>query len=159
DRTGHAVADGELAAVERTLAAAVAETRARWPEVGDRDADFVEAIAPRIEGEPALADAVARLSLPDVYLVAACLAGGRGGVAACERPVRAEPTRAVARVGTHAPAAEDVVQELLVKLVVGDHPKLAAFGGHGALHAWLRVAAVRTAISMTRRRREVAASD
>ncbi|MDQ3368283.1 MAG: sigma-70 family RNA polymerase sigma factor, partial [Myxococcota bacterium] len=104
-----------------------------------------------------LGEAVARLALPDLYLVVAVLAGDRAALAAFERLTRAETTRAVAKLGAGAPAAEDVVQELLLKLLVpgdGATAKLAAFGGHGALHAWLRVAAVRTAISMSRRKQE-----
>ena len=76
--------------------------------------------------------------------------------------MRTETERAVARLGGHAASAEDVVQELLVKLLVAeaDRPaKLAAFAGHGALAAWLRVAAVRTAISLGRRKQELAVDD
>ena len=148
--------------VEDQLAAAIAEARRRWPELPDASPDFAAAVAQRIEGEPDAATAVAQLALPDLYLVTLCLAGERTGLAAFERLVRDETTRAVAKLGAAAPAAEDVVQELLVKLLVaeaGRPAKLAAFGGHGALHAWLRVAAVRTAISLGRRRQEVAVED
>jgi RNA polymerase sigma-70 factor (ECF subfamily) len=141
------------------LDAGIAEAGNRYPGVLDAalDAAFADAVAARIEGEDSVEDAVARLALPDVYLVTAVLAGNRVAVATFERLVRDETTRACARLGKNAPSAEDVVQELLFKLLVkqGDAtPKLAAFGGHGALHAWIRVAAVRTAISLTRRKQE-----
>ena len=144
-----------LADIARRLDAGIAEARARWPELAGLDIDdaFVDAVAARVEGESDLAAAVTRLALPDVYLVTAVLLGQRGALAAFEQLVRDETVRAVARLGANAPAAEDVVQELLVKLLVAP-AKLAAFGGHGALHAWLRVAAVRTAISLTRRKHE-----
>lgn len=136
---------------------AAREAQARYPGVTVDAAAFTAAIVARVEGEPDLADAAAKLALPDVYLVTAVLAGQRVAIATFEKLVRDETTRAVTRLGKNAPAAEDVVQELLFKLLVpqNDQPaKLAAFGGHGALHAWLRVAAVRAAISLTRRKQE-----
>ena len=104
------------------LDAGIAEACSRWPELaplGDPLAEpFIEAIASRIEGEPDLAEAVSRLALPDVYLVTAVIAGHRVAVAVFEKLVRDETTRAVARLGRNAAAAEDVVQELLFKLLV-----------------------------------------
>lgn len=158
DRVG---STASVDAVASRLAAAVAETRARWPEVGACDELFVEALIPRVDGEPDLDDALARLALPDIYLVAACLAGDRGGLVAFDKLLRAETSRAVARLGTQV-SPDDVVQELHVKLLVPNAAgaaKLAAFGGHGALHAWLRVSAVRTAISLGRKTRDSAGSD
>ncbi|MEP6861803.1 MAG: sigma-70 family RNA polymerase sigma factor [Deltaproteobacteria bacterium] len=144
------------------IAAAVADAHARWPglpALGDR---FDVAIAARTDGETDSAAAIAQLALADLYLVTACLEQHRAALAAFEKLVRDETTRAVAKLGAHAPPAEDVIQELLLKLLVtdGDRPaKLAAYGGHGALHAWLRVAAVRTAISMNRRKQELSVED
>jgi RNA polymerase sigma-70 factor (ECF subfamily) len=146
--------DAQLEQLDRALTDAVA----RWPAIAPNDDRFVEAIASRVEGEQDLPAAVERLALADIYLVAAALAGDRTALAAFERIVRDETMRAVSRL-PHAPAVEDVIQEMLLKLLVGPAPKLAAFAGHGALHAWLRVAAVRTAISMTRRKQEVSAPD
>jgi len=144
------------------LAPAVAEAHARWvglPDLGER---FAEAVEARVEGEPDPLAAVAQLALPDLYLVTACLEQHRGALAAFERLVREETTRAVAKLGGSDARADDVVQDLLLKLLVGEAgrpAKLAAFGGHGALHAWVRVAAVRTAISLTRRKQELAVED
>jgi RNA polymerase sigma-70 factor, ECF subfamily len=145
-----------------TVSAAIGEAHARWPglpELGDR---FTAAIDARVDGEVDPAAAIAQLALPDLYLVTACLEQHRAALAAFEKLVREETTRAVAKLGAHAPPAEDVIQELLLKLLVtdGERPaKLAAYGGHGALHAWLRVAAVRTAISMNRRKQELSVED
>jgi RNA polymerase sigma-70 factor, ECF subfamily len=136
---------------------AVAEAQARYPGVVVEDTAYAAAIAARVEGEADIADAASKLALPDIYLVTAALAGQRAAVTTFEKLVRDETTRAVTRLGKNAPAAEDVVQELLFKLLVPQNDqaaKLGAFGGHGALHAWLRVAAVRAAISLTRRKQE-----
>jgi RNA polymerase sigma-70 factor (ECF subfamily) len=143
-------------AVKQIATRVLAEATARWPGLGDHTDAFVEALTARIDGEPDVDEALARLVLPDIYLVAACLANDRVALAAFERLVRSEVARALARTGDSA-AADDVAQELLVKLLVardGRPAKLAAYGGHGALTAWLRVAAVRIAISDGRRRRE-----
>jgi RNA polymerase sigma-70 factor (ECF subfamily) len=133
------------------LDAAIAEAVTRWPELADAGcADrFAEAVTARIEGELDGEAAAARLALPDLYLVTAVLAGHRGALAVLERLVRQAATRATGKLRGLAP--EDVVQELLVKLLVPPG-KLAAFGGHGALHAWLKVAAVRTALSLMRKK-------
>jgi len=142
------------------IEAGIAQAAARYPGVvaPALEQPFAEAVAARVEGEPDVAEAVGRLALPDIYLVTAVLAGNRAAVHAFEKLVRDETTRAVARLGKNAPAAEDVVQELLFKLLVRQDDqqtaKLSAFGGHGALHAWIRVAAVRAAISLTRRKHE-----
>ena len=142
------------------IEAGIAQAAARYPGVvaPALEQPFAEAVAARVEGEPDVAEAVGRLALPDIYLVTAVLAGNRAAVHAFEKLVRDETTRAVVRLGKNAPAAEDVVQELLFKLLVRQDDqqtaKLSAFGGHGALHAWIRVAAVRAAISLTRRKHE-----
>jgi RNA polymerase sigma-70 factor, ECF subfamily len=145
--------------LEGTLAAAMAEAHARWPGLPELADPFREAVFARVDGEADVAAAVGVLALPDLYLVTACLAGDRAALVAFERIVRDETTRAVAKLGANAAAPEDVVQELLMKLLAHKPPKLIAFGGHGALHAWIRVAAVRTAISLVRRKRELAIED
>jgi RNA polymerase sigma-70 factor, ECF subfamily len=166
-RTGRHLRAPELAAIDAQLAAAIAEAGTRWPELAalaDPDAlgdAFADAIAARVEGEDELGGAVGRLALPDLYLVVACLTGDRAGHAAVERLVREQCQRAIARLAGPI-SADDLAQELLVKLMVGGDGgpgKLGAFAGHGALHAWIRVAAVRTAISLGRKRHEVAIDD
>ncbi len=147
--------------VPRTLIeTGIADAGVRYPGVVSAalDGPFTEAVASRVEGEDDVADAASKLALPDIYLVTAVLAGHRNAVHAFEKLVRDETTRAVHRLGKNAPSAEDVVQDLLFKLLVRQNDqtvaKLSAFGGHGALHAWIRVAAVRAAISLTRKKQE-----
>ena len=148
------------APVAALLAGALAQTRTRWCEPAALDSQLlVDALLARIDGESDPAAALERLVLCDVLAVVACLGGDRAALAALEREVRTTAARVVARLGGNAPPAEDLVQELLVKLLVGPPPKLAAFTGHGPLHAWLHVAAMRTAISMMRRAREDSADD
>jgi RNA polymerase sigma-70 factor (ECF subfamily) len=133
------------------LDAAIAEAVARWPELAGAgcEAAFAEAVTARLEGEPDGDAAATCLALPDLYLVTTVLAGHRGALAVLERLVAEAAARATGKLRALQP--DDVVQELLVKLLVPPG-KLAAFGGHGALHAWLKVAAVRTALSLMRRK-------
>jgi RNA polymerase sigma-70 factor (ECF subfamily) len=154
DRTGRDLDGGALDEIAAALDAAAAETRARWPAITQRDEIWVDVLASRVHVEPDLGAALALLALPDLYLVGACLAGDHAALAVFEALARAETARAVARLGSGAPVVDDVVQELLLKLLVGPPPKLVGFAGHGALQSWLRIAGVRTAISLGRRRQE-----
>ncbi|HEY4177370.1 MAG TPA: sigma-70 family RNA polymerase sigma factor [Kofleriaceae bacterium] len=154
DRTGQALAADALAALAAQLDAATAETRAKYPALAIDEDVWLDTLAERVEGAD-LVEAIAPLALADLYLVGACLANRPGALAALERTVRTEAARATARLGSAARTpAEDLVQELLLKLVVGPSRKLAGFTGHGSLEAWLRIAAIRTAISLGRKRQE-----
>ena len=142
------------------LAAAAVEARAKWSDVGHlEDAVFRDAVASRVEGEIDVATALERMALAEIYFAVACLRGDRAALAAFETMVRDAAARVVSRLGTLSPAPEDLAQELLLKMLVGPQPKLAAFSGHGTLRGWLHVAATRSAISMMRRAREDLADD
>ncbi|HEY4057906.1 MAG TPA: sigma-70 family RNA polymerase sigma factor [Kofleriaceae bacterium] len=153
DRMGQTLSSPALAALDAHLEAASTETRAKYPALAMEDDIWLDALADRIDTD--LPEAITPLALADIYLVGACLANRPPALAALERVVRSEATRATARLGSAARTpVEDLVQELLLKLVVGDARKLAGFSGHGSLEAWLRIAAIRTAISLGRKRQE-----
>jgi RNA polymerase sigma-70 factor (ECF subfamily) len=85
----------------------------------------------------------------DLRLAAAVLAGEPAAVARFEREVLAGIDPAVARVD---PAlADEVRQELRVRLLV--ERRLEQYAGRGPLLAWVRVAAMRTALNLRRARR------
>lgn len=157
-RTGHTLAPGEVDELAAQLEAATTATRSKWPELPVRHELWLDALAPRLDGEPDLVAAFAELVVSDVYLAGACLAGDKPALTILERLTRIAATHVVARLDGRL-SVEDVVQELLMKLVVGESRKLAGFGGQGALAAWLRISAVRTAISLGRKRRELAIED
>jgi len=159
DRSGRELGAAALAALATLLDAALAEARARWPAVEVRDDHFLAALASRIADEDDVLAAVGALALADVHLVAACLAGDVAAIAAVNAAARAEAERAIAKLGAIAVGADDVLQELLLKLVVGPTPKLAGYAGHGPLAAWLRIAAIRTAISLGRNRQATPVDD
>lgn len=157
-RTGHTLAPGEVTQLVAQIEAAITATRTKWPALTIRHELWLDALAPRLDSEPDRVAALAQLAVSDVYLVGACLAGDKPALAILEQLTRTAATHAVARLGGHL-SVEDVVQELLMKLVVGESKKLAGFGGHGALATWLRISAVRTAISLGRKRQELAIED
>jgi hypothetical protein len=111
--------------LEGSLAAAITEAHGRWPGLPELPDAFREVVFARVDGEADLAAAVGALALPDLYLVTAVLAGDRAALAAFERLVRDETTRAVAKLGANAASPEDVIQELLLKLLVPQADKPA----------------------------------
>jgi RNA polymerase sigma-70 factor (ECF subfamily) len=65
----------------------------------------------------------------------------------------------VAHIDASADFADEVRQQLRERLLVGAQPRIADYRGQGALGGWLRVAAVRTALTIKRAasRAEIAA--
>jgi RNA polymerase sigma-70 factor (ECF subfamily) len=124
------------------LNAAIEEARRRWPRLEVDRAAFRR----RLEagGARALAHAA------DLYLAFACLSGNPEATRELARLIEGEVSRAVRRLGRDAAFTQDVQQQLLVKLLTPDkreRPKIEAYVGRGPLAAWLRAAAVRTALN------------
>jgi RNA polymerase sigma-70 factor (ECF subfamily) len=89
----------------------------------------------------------------DLYLACACAGGDPAAIAALDRDFLATLDPALGRLGDDAFIAE-VKQTLREKLLVapaGGRPRIADYAGTGNLRGWLKVAAVRTAISLRRR--------
>jgi RNA polymerase sigma-70 factor (ECF subfamily) len=130
-----------------SLAAIVARARAAWPGVTLGDAAFERYLAERAAG----AD-VASLHAADLYLAAACAEGDPIALSAIDR-VFAEVPAMVERTGGSRAVGEDAAQILREKLLLareGAPPGIVAYTGRGALRGWLRVAAVRIAVSLRR---------
>lgn len=135
--------DPELAAA---VDLALSRARAAWPSVAlDRDA-----YAAYITARASDAAGVRRLCTDDLYLACACLRGEPGALAALD-PVIARAARfAIGRLSAPAALADEIAQDLRAKLLLGDTPRLASYGGLGAIASWLDVAALRAAISALR---------
>lgn len=126
---------------------------AAWPTVTLAEAAFV--------GHLTLKETPADCAhFSDLYLVAACLQNDPVAVGLfdtnCLQPLR----RLIAQRGVSLDAADEVMQALRTRLLVGDTPKIADYDGRGPLAAWVRVAAVRAASNLRRdegRRAELAA--
>jgi RNA polymerase sigma-70 factor (ECF subfamily) len=146
------------AAVESALAAALEAGRNRWPELPLDEGVFIAHVARSVgPGDPDLPGTLSRLHAADLYLACACAAEVPGAAAAFEAAHLADVAAMLAGSVDVAPAEVDEVrQQLRVKLLVGGGggagraPLIHGYSGRGALGAWVRVAAVRTALTLLR---------
>jgi RNA polymerase sigma-70 factor (ECF subfamily) len=89
----------------------------------------------------------------DLYLACGCVDRLAPALAAFdEHHIRSLPAR-LQRLGLAASVLEETQQVLRERLLVappGELPRLATYAGRGPLHAWVRAAAVRTALNLLR---------
>lgn len=117
--------------------------RAKWPKLAVNRAEFRARLA--AAGERALPNAA------DLYLAHACRGGDPPAIRELSRLVEGQVQHAVRRLSQDQAFTQDVSQQLLSKLLVaseGERPKIETYSGRGTLEAWLRAAAVRTALNM-----------
>lgn len=97
-------------------------------------------------GDLPVEDQLATSCLDDIYLVAACIAGDPGAVAAIEREIIPIIDLVLA---SWSPTVIDETRQKLRAMLVVDHrgrgPLLAQYSGRGALRRWVRVVAAREA--------------
>jgi RNA polymerase sigma-70 factor (ECF subfamily) len=127
--------------------------RGAWPDVKLARDDFAAWLVERFGAQ--LVEENERLQWEDLYLAAACLLGSPGAAEAFTLQLEPALRHYVAGVERREEAVGELVQELLVRLLVGvagDGPKLGEYSGRGPLRAWLRMVAVRHAISRARER-------
>lgn len=117
--------------------------RAAWPTVELDDDQFRRALAERA---PAAAHA------SDLYLALACARGVPGAADAFEQHFMTQVPGFLARLRPSPEFVDEVRQLLREKLLTGAAPRLAEYAGRGPLAAWLRVAALRTAVDLQRAR-------
>lgn len=149
-------------ALEAALTAALQAGRARWPELALPPELFVAHLASIVPAtEPAPARAIAALHAEDLYLACAC---ANDVPLAIERFEEAHLHSLGAVLGaalSSTPAdVDEVRQRLRVRLFVGSavgdssgegrRPLVRSYSGRGALSAWVRVAAVRLALTLAR---------
>lgn len=139
-------------AVERALRGVLARGREEHPGVVVPDSEFAAHLGRHLDqGSDPLA-ALAALHAGDAYLACACARKDAAALAAFDRRFRKVVAEAVARMVDRDPDfVEDVRQALREKLFVGvrgSPPKVLDYSGSGPLDAWLRSAAVRTALNL-----------
>ena len=138
------------AALEQALDAAVAGGRAAWPEVSVSEDAFMRYLGARVDS----ADAVAAVSLlhgADLYLACACASGDAAAIRSFSRAFLQDMDAYLSASGNRD-LGDDVRQMLLERFFVGAGaaPKILGYSGRGPLAGWVRVAAVRTALSLRR---------
>jgi RNA polymerase sigma-70 factor (ECF subfamily) len=163
DVTGARVADvADVSRVRELLERGVDEARASWPEIRVEPAGFVRHVATHVKGGQALEHDLSTLAWSDLYLAYGCLVGDTAALGAFARLFESESTRAVGRLKLDHDTAQDIKQKLETRLLVADGnvpARLFAYAGRGPLSAWLRTAAVRAALSDTRRARRMAGDE
>jgi RNA polymerase sigma-70 factor (ECF subfamily) len=131
----------------------VARGQEAWPRIKVSPTDFVEHIGRRIDDAEDVATALAELHAADLWLAYACGRGNRAAIGELDRQLGSLVPLALARMKEKV-SAEDVGQLLREKLLVGKQdrePKILEYSGRGPLGGWMRIAAVRTALSIARR--------
>jgi RNA polymerase sigma-70 factor (ECF subfamily) len=126
-----------------SVAAAIAEARARWPELALDEAAIALTFDER--AEPPVFGA-------ELVLACACLAGDPAAVRYFHRDMFERVDRVLARLRLSPADADDVKQEVRTKLLLAAG-KLAQYQGTGPLAQWVASVAGREALGMMRKRR------
>jgi RNA polymerase sigma-70 factor, ECF subfamily len=120
--------------------------RQAWPQVALDERKFSAWVETAAVGDTEL---VAFGS--DLYLAAACVVREPAALATFDREfVQRLGIGAVGRVALEEHEADELRQQVRVRLLIGDEPRIAGYRGHGPLQAWVRVAAARLAFELKR---------
>src|SRR5262245_56564611 len=136
--------------MEAALERAWETARAAWPQVElARDAFAVHV---RSKLAPAAApEDVERLDAAGLYLACACAHGIASALAEFDLHLLGKVPAFLARIQGSSALPDEVRQILRERLLVagaGESPRIATYAGDGPLAAWVRVAAVRTALNL-----------
>lgn len=150
----------DLAARLRTM---VDEGRSAWPGVDLDEGAFVRHLAQCMPADEPLEASLDKIRAADLWLACACLAGDEVALLALEQHHLARLDAVLARFRFSSAHLDEVKQLVRQKLLVagpGQPARIGDYAGWAPLAAWLRVIAVRTAISLLRKSgRECALSD
>jgi RNA polymerase sigma-70 factor, ECF subfamily len=133
--------------------AALARAHARWPDDWMPATAFVEHLRAQVPSALDAGAEVAALAVEDLYLAFACALGVTPALEIFTRTVLAEVDAHVARFDRSEAFKDEVRQVLATRLLVAtprDAPAIADYAGRAPLSAWVRVAAIRTALNLRR---------
>jgi RNA polymerase sigma-70 factor (ECF subfamily) len=137
--------------MERALTRAWEKGRAAWPKVELDQAAFAAHVLSKV-APPAAPEDVERLDAAGLYLACACARGIAPALAELDLHVLARVPEFLARIQGSSALPDEVRQTLRERLLVvsgpGEPPRIATYSGDGPLAAWVRVAAVRTALNL-----------
>jgi RNA polymerase sigma-70 factor (ECF subfamily) len=145
------------AALERQWA----KGRAAWPGVELPEDEFAAHILTKLPPDPG-SEQVDRLDAEGLYLACACARGLPVALAAFDLHVLSRVPEFLARIQGSSALPDEVRQILRERLLVGidgEPPRIATYSGEGPLAAWVRVAAVRTALNLLEKMDERLAHD
>src|SRR5215475_13883246 len=147
---GHAPRADALAArvaFADALVGVCAAAAAAWPDVALGPEAFARHLARHAGADPE--GYLAAVHAEDLYLACACSAHDAAAIRALEARHLARVPAALARLRATPDRADEVAQRLRERFLVGARA-IADYSGRGPLAAWVRVAAVRTLLSMLR---------
>jgi RNA polymerase sigma-70 factor (ECF subfamily) len=116
--------------------------------------DFARHLAARVPAGIAPLEWLAEAHAGDLYLACACEKGDGTAIEALETLFAPALRPVLARLESAADR-EEIVQQLREKLLVrndGKPPRIAGYAGRGPLSHWLKVAAIREALEVDRRK-------
>jgi RNA polymerase sigma-70 factor (ECF subfamily) len=144
--------------IEASLLAALASARAAAPDLEVPDDEFLVHLATCLPDTP-LPDALASVTIADLYFACAILRGDGAALRAFEVVLLPSLDAAVAHLDGGSALLTDVKTAVRDRVLAhGGAGKIAEYHGRGSLGGWLRVVAVREALQLVRsRRREVPA--
>lgn len=131
----------------------VARATSAWPKIKIDVPMFVEHVGKRLAEAEDPSAALDELHASDLLLAYACGVGHRSAIAELDHQLDTVVAAALARMKDKV-SSDDVGQLLREKLLVGTKsspPKILEYSGRGPLGGWIRIAAVRTALSLGRR--------
>ncbi|HEY5927359.1 MAG TPA: hypothetical protein VIV11_37000 [Kofleriaceae bacterium] len=142
---------GDIDGVASDIVTAVS---AKWPLDWIDGGHFARYLARRLDPGVELTAGLAEVWIADLYLACAVIAGVAGAHAAFDKILRSDLPPAIRTVETKPDAIDEVLQLLREKLLVPADGalRLESYSGHGPLGGWLRVSALRIALSLKRRR-------
>jgi RNA polymerase sigma-70 factor (ECF subfamily) len=141
----------DVPALEHTLQELAATGQKVWPSVRLAPERFAAHLAERLPPRADLAK-LAALQAADLYLACACLEGDRAALAELERGALEGAAAAASRVDKSPAFTDEVKQALRQRLLSPEdgRPRLLEYEGRAPLRTWLRAAAMRTALNLTR---------
>ena len=156
-----ALTPGDHTALAAELGELVARAHAEAPNVAIDPVAFVAYVAERAMLDGDGCALLRPLHAGALWIACGCVRGEPSALAAFEAHYADEIHDALARNFDRGLAedAELRLRERLFLVADDDMPRLASYAGRGDLGAWLRAAAVRTAIDLMRSRREIAVAD
>ena len=152
---------GSIDAVATDIVTAVT---AKWPLDWLDGGYFARYLARRLDPGVDLTAGLAEVWVADLYLACAVVAGVQRAHDAFDKILRTDLPPAIRTVDPSPDMIDEVLQLLREKLLVpvdGATPglRLESYSGHGPLAGWLRVSALRIALSLKRRRQPDLAPD
>jgi len=136
------------ATIDQDLETALAEAGSAWPRLKIPEGFFRNYVQERLATTELSSAVHPRLS--DLYLACGCALADPAAIAEFEKRYLPKVGAFISQVSRDTAFVAEVQQLLREKLLLG-RPKIADYTGRGTLDAWLRIAAVRTALNLRRK--------